>query len=68
MLKLIVLCIITCINSLYKTVFYSVESFSGDSLTFSTLWHETLDRVKDSFIQRIDPCVNVEGEQFEHLL
>ena len=35
MLKLFTLCIDTCINSLYKTVFYSVEGFSTDPLTFS---------------------------------
>ena len=29
---------------------------------------ETLNRVKDSFIKRIDACINAEGEQFEHLL
>ena len=29
---------------------------------------ETLKRAKASFIKRIDACVNIEGEQFEHLL
>ena len=29
---------------------------------------ETLNRVKGRFIKRIDACINVEGEQFEHLL
>ena len=29
---------------------------------------ETLIRVKDSFIKRIDACIQPEGEQFEHLL
>ena len=29
---------------------------------------ETLNRVKGSFIKRIDACINVESEQFEHLL
>ena len=29
---------------------------------------ETLNRVKDSFIKRIDAYINAEGEQFEHLL
>ena len=35
MLELFTLCIDTCINSLHKTVFYSVEGFSTDPLTFS---------------------------------
>ena len=35
MLKLFTFCIDTCINSLYKTVFYSVDGFSIDHLTFS---------------------------------
>ena len=29
---------------------------------------EILNRVKDSFVMRIDACINAEGEQFEHLL
>ena len=29
---------------------------------------ETLIRVKDSFIKRIDACIQAEGGQFEHLL
>ena len=29
---------------------------------------ETVNRVKDSFIKRIDACINAEGELFEHLL
>ena len=33
MLKLFTLCIDTCIDSLYKTVFYSIEGFSTDPLT-----------------------------------
>ena len=28
---------------------------------------ETLNKVKDSFIKRVNACVNAEGEQFEHL-
>ena len=28
---------------------------------------ETLKIVKDSFIKKIDACINAEGEQFEHL-
>ena len=28
---------------------------------------ETLNRVKDRFVKRINACVNAEGEQFEHL-
>ena len=28
---------------------------------------EILNRVKDSFIKRIDACINAESEQFEHL-
>ena len=28
---------------------------------------ETLNRVKDSFIKRIDACDNAESDQFEHL-
>ena len=29
---------------------------------------KTLNRVKDSFTKKIDACINIEGEQFEHLL
>ena len=29
---------------------------------------ETLVRVKESFMKKIDACINAEGEQFEHLL
>ena len=29
---------------------------------------DNLNRVKDSFIKRIDACINEEDEQFEHLL
>ena len=29
---------------------------------------DTFNRVKDSFIKRIDACINVEDEQFEHVL
>ena len=39
MLKLFTLCVDTCINALYKTVFYSVEGFGTDPLTFSLLSH-----------------------------
>lgn len=35
MLKLFTLCFDTCINSLYKTVFYFVEGCSAYPLTFS---------------------------------
>ena len=41
------------------------DAITTESQGIST---ETLNRVKDSFIKRIDACINAEGEQFEHLL
>ena len=55
MLEVFTLYINTCINSLYKTVFYPVEGFSGDLFDIHLLSHLSnhQERVDDSGKQRI---------------
>ena len=51
------------------TVIHIIKRFQ-DAITTECqrISTETLNRVEDSFIKRIDACINAEGEQFEHLL
>ena len=53
----------------HTTVIHIIKCFQ-DAITTECqgISTETFNRVKDSFIKRIDACINAEGEQFEHLL
>ena len=53
----------------HTTVVRKIKRFQDAKTTeCQRISTETLNRVKDSFIKRIEACINAEGEQFEHLL